>query len=50
VGDIFIYSPLSLYAVNKEASLVSRKDPSVELEEMSVTDDHWSAREKVEVE
>jgi len=41
---VFIYSPLSLYAVNKEVNFVPRKGQRLELKETSVTDNHWSVR------
>ncbi len=37
-----IYSPLSLYAVNKEVNFVPQKDRYLRLKETSVTDNHWS--------
>jgi len=43
---IFIYSPLSLYAVNKEANFIPYKSSRLALRETSVTDDHWSVREE----
>jgi peptide/nickel transport system substrate-binding protein len=44
---LFIYSPLSLYAVNKEVNFVPYKeDSSLRLKETSVTDNHWSVRGK----
>ena len=45
---LFIYSPLTLYAVNKEVSLVPQKFQYMRLKETSVTDNHWSVREKIE--
>ena len=39
-----IYSPLSLYAVNKEVNFVPQKDHYLRLKETSVTDKHWSLR------
>jgi hypothetical protein len=41
---LFIYSPLTLYAVNKEVNLVPFKDGFLNLKETSVTDNHWSVR------
>ncbi|NIS70722.1 MAG: hypothetical protein GTO12_17785 [Proteobacteria bacterium] len=41
---VFIYSPLSLYAVNKEVNFVPQKFGSLRLKESSVTDNHWSVR------
>ncbi len=43
---VFIYLPLSLYAVNKEVNFVPRKGQRLELKETSVTDNHWSVRSK----
>jgi len=39
-----IYSPLTLYAVNKEVDFVPQKDRRLRLKETSVTDNHWSVR------
>ena len=39
-----IYSPLSLYAVNKEVNFVPFKSGYLPLKETSVTDNHWSVR------
>ena len=39
-----IYSPLSLYAVNKEVNFVPQKYQWLRLMETSVTDNHWSVR------
>lgn len=41
---LFIYSPLTLYAVNKEVAFVPHKDTFLNLKETSVTDHHWSVR------
>ena len=41
---LFIYSPLTLYAVNKEVDFVPFKDGWLNLKETSVTDNHWSVR------
>jgi len=43
---VFIYSPLSLYAVNKEANFIPQKFFMLRLKETSVTDNHWSVRAK----
>jgi peptide/nickel transport system substrate-binding protein len=43
---LFIYSPLSLYAVNKEVNFVPFKNGWLNLKETSVTDNHWSVREE----
>jgi peptide/nickel transport system substrate-binding protein len=40
----FIYSPLTLYAVNKEVNFVPQKFQWLRLKETSVTDNHWSIR------
>jgi len=39
-----IYSPLMLYAVNKEVNFVPQKTSFLRLKETSVTDNHWSLR------
>ena len=39
---LFIYSPLTLYAVNKEVNFVPQKSLYLRLKETSVTDIHWS--------
>jgi len=41
---LFIYSPLTLYAVNKEVNFVPFKSGWLNLRETSVTDNHWSLR------
>ena len=41
---VFIYSPLNLYAVNKEVNFVPQKSLWLRLKETSVTDKHWSVR------
>ena len=41
---LFIYSPLMLYAVNKEVNFVPQKFSLIRLKETSVTDNHWSVR------
>lgn len=43
---VFIYSPLNLYAVNKEINFVPQKYLGLRLKETSVTDKHWSLRPK----
>jgi peptide/nickel transport system substrate-binding protein len=40
----FIYSPLTLYAVNKKVNFVPQKFWFLNLKETSVTDKHWSVR------
>jgi len=47
---VFIYSPLNLYAVNKEVNFVPVKHEHLLLKETSVTESHWSVRPKIEVE
>ena len=42
--QVFIYSPMSLYAVNKEVNFVPQKSMHLQLKETSVTDNHWSVR------
>jgi len=39
-----IYSPITLYAVNKEVNFVPFKNGALNLRETSVTDNHWSIR------
>ena len=41
-----VYSPLTLYAVNKEVDFVPQKRIWLRLKETSVTDRHWSVRGK----
>ncbi len=41
---VFIYSPLTLYALNKEMNFVPQKSLLLRLKETSVTDSHWSVR------
>ena len=41
---IFIYTPLTLYAVNKEVNFVPFKSGFLNLKETSVTENHWSVR------
>ena len=41
---VIIYSPLSLYAVNKEVNFVPQEFYWLRLKETSVTDNHWSVR------
>jgi len=41
---VYIYSPLNLYAVNKEVNFVPQKSQTLRLKETSVTDNHWSVR------
>ena len=41
---VFVYSPLNLYAVNKEVNFVPQKGLWLRLKETSVTDNHWSIR------
>ena len=40
--SLFIYSPITLYAVNKEVNFVPQKNQWLRLKETSVTDNHWS--------
>ena len=42
--SIQIYSPITLYAVNKEVDFVPQKNWWLRLKETSVTDKHWSIR------
>ena len=43
---LFIYSPLTLYAVNKEVNFVPQKGIWMRMKETSVTENHWSIRGK----
>jgi hypothetical protein len=43
---LFIYSPLALYAVNKEVNFVPQEFVWLRLKETSVTNNHWSVRDK----
>jgi peptide/nickel transport system substrate-binding protein len=43
---LFIYSPISLYAANKEVNFVPQKRKWLRLKETSVTENHWSLRGK----
>ena len=43
---LFIYSPLSLYAVNKEVNFVPQKLIFYRFKETSVSENHWSIRGK----
>jgi ABC-type transport system substrate-binding protein len=47
---VFIYSPLNLYAVNKEVNFVPQRSLYLRLKETSVTGNHWSVRSRVAVE
>jgi ABC-type transport system substrate-binding protein len=47
---VFIYSPLTLYAVNKAVNFVPQKFQLLQLKETSVADNHWSVRSEGEVE
>jgi hypothetical protein len=42
--SLTIYSPLALYAVNKEVDFVPQKIGFLPLKETSVSDKHWSVR------
>jgi hypothetical protein len=42
----FVYSPLTLHAVNKEIDFVAHKSLHLVLKEASVTANHWSMRGK----
>ena len=44
--SVTIYSPLTLYAVNKEVNFVPQKSYWLRLKETSVTENHWSIRGK----
>jgi ABC-type transport system substrate-binding protein len=44
VYAVFIYSPLTLYAVNKEVEFVPQPFMILRLKETAVKDNHWSVR------
>ena len=44
--SLVIYSPISLYALNKEVDFVPRYIGGLILKDSSVTDNHWSVRGK----
>jgi hypothetical protein len=46
---IFIYSPISLYAVNKEVNFVPQKFEFMRLKETSVTNNHVVGSGKKEI-
>ena len=46
VYRLFVYTPLELYAVNKEVNFVPYKYQWLQLKETSVTENHWSLRAK----
>ena len=46
VYRLFVYTPLELYAVNKEVNFVPYKYEWLQLKETSVTENHWSLRDK----
>ena len=41
-----VYTPVTLYAVNKEVNFVPHKNTFLNLRETSVTENHWSVRGK----
>ena len=43
---LYVYSPVTLYAVNREVNLVPQKSTFLVLKETSVTENHWSVRGK----
>jgi peptide/nickel transport system substrate-binding protein len=45
-NQLYIYSPLTLYAVNKEVNFIPQKGLWLRLKETSVTENHWSRRGK----
>ena len=45
---LFLYSPLMLYAANKQVSFVPYKWEWMNLKETSVTENHWSVRDKTD--
>ena len=44
--NMVLYSPLSLYAINKEVNFVPHKSSILRLKETSMTENHWSLRGK----
>ena len=42
--QVFTYSPLNLYAANKEVNFVPQKSVILKFKETSVTGNHWSVR------
>lgn len=46
VNNFVIYSPLTLYSVNKEVNFVPQKCFYLRLKETSVSENHWSLRGK----
>jgi hypothetical protein len=44
--SLIIYSPVSLYAVNREVNFVPQRSGLLRLQETSVTENHWSIREQ----
>ena len=44
--NMVLYSPLSLYAMNKEVNFVPHKSSILRLKEASLTENHWSVRGK----
>jgi peptide/nickel transport system substrate-binding protein len=44
--SLSVYSPLTLYAVNKEVEFVPYEDSFLHFKETSVTENHWSVRGK----
>jgi hypothetical protein len=44
--NLVIYSPVSLFAVNKEVNFVPYKKTDLILRDVSVTGNHWSIRGK----
>ena len=43
---LFLYSPIHLYAVNKEVQFIPHPSGLLLLNGLSVTDHHWSVRQK----
>jgi peptide/nickel transport system substrate-binding protein len=41
---LYIYTPLTLYAINKEVNYIAQKTQFLRFKEASVTDSHWSIR------
>ena len=43
---LFLYNPIQLYAVNKAVQFVPYVNPILTLAETSVTEQHWSVRDR----
>jgi hypothetical protein len=43
---LFLYNPIPLYAVNKAVEFVPYGTKTLDLNETSVTEEHWSVRKQ----